>query len=196
MSFEKNRREVVSLLNEYVPNGVGCEIGVLRGEFTKFLLENWTCKHMYLVDLWEEYDGYDEKFHNHNLNYEIMERNLKPYKHRITVCKGYSDKVVSQFPNNMFDFVYVDANHSYEGCKSDINLYWDKLKSGGLLMGDDYHLNDVETLNFNNVQSVFGVTKAVKEFAKEKKLIYDISYEADWMYDTKRRGRNFLIQKP
>jgi hypothetical protein len=196
MSFEKNRREVVSLLNERFPNGVGCEIGVLRGEFTKFLLENWTCKHMYLVDLWEEYDGYDEKFHNHNLNYEIMERNLKPYKHRITVCKGYSDKVVSQFPNNMFDFVYVDANHSYEGCKSDMNLYWDKLKSGGLLMGDDYHLNDIETLNFNNMQSVFGVTKAVKEFAKEKKLIYDISYEADWMYDNKRPGRNFLIQKP
>ena len=196
MSFEKNRRDIVHLLNERYPSGIGCEVGVLRGDFSHYLLSHWNCSKLYLVDCWTEHEDYDETFHNHETNYSIMKNKLAPFADRIEVCKGYSNKVVHCFDNECFDFVYIDANHSYEGCKEDLDLYWEKLKPGGILMGDDYHLKDVEDLNFSGNKVTFGVTKAVDEFAKERRRIYDIRYTADWMYlSPDICARNFVIQK-
>jgi hypothetical protein len=196
MSFEKNRREITQLLNERYTNGIGCEIGVLRGDFSEHLLTNWKCKTLYLVDCWTEHSDYDETFHNHENNYTIMKKKLEPFKERINICRGYSHQVVNHFGDNFFDFIYIDANHSYEGCKKDLDLYWSKLKDGGIIMGDDYHLSDVEHLNFDGNQVTFGVTKAVKEFVREKNRIYDISYTADWRYSNPEIcARNFVIQK-
>ena len=197
MSFELNRKQIVHLLNDRYPGGIGCEIGVLQGEFSKHLLQNWNCKTLCLVDCWEDHpNDYDELFHDHHTNYNVMLNNLKPFKERYQICRGYSDKIVHMFQDEMFDFIYVDANHSYEGCKKDLEIYWNKLKPGGILMGDDYHLLDIETLNFGNRESVtFGVTKAVKEFAKEKHKMVDIRYQADWTYSNMMPARNFIIQK-
>ena len=61
--FEKKRTDIVHFLNERYPNGIGCEVGVLRGEFSKHLLSNWNCKKLYLVDCWEDHhEDYDELF--------------------------------------------------------------------------------------------------------------------------------------
>jgi predicted O-methyltransferase YrrM len=194
--FEKKRTDIIHFLNERYPNGIGCEVGVLRGEFSKHLLSNWNCKKLYLVDCWEDHpEDYDELFHDHNTNFQIMNQNLLPFHDRIQICKGYSDKIVHNFNDEMFDFIYIDANHSYEGCKLDLDLYWKKLKKGGIIMGDDYHINDIDELQFNGNKVVFGVTKAVKEFTKEHNKIFDISYIADWYYPSLFPARNFVIQK-
>ena len=37
------------------------------------------------------------------------------------------------------DLIYIDASHEYAPVKEDINLYWDILKNGGTMIGDDYH---------------------------------------------------------
>lgn len=196
ISYEKNRKEIVHFLNEFYPEGVGCEVGVLKGEFSKHLLSNWNCKKLYLVDCWEDHPGdYDEIFHNHDVNYIQMLNNLSDYQDRIEICKGYSDQVVKQFPESNFDFIYIDANHSYEGCKSDLELYWKTLKKGGIIMGDDYHLQNIEEMSFNGNKMTFGVKQAVLEFTREKKKIFDISYTADWVYPTYMSARNFIIQK-
>jgi predicted O-methyltransferase YrrM len=38
--------------------------------------------------------------------------------------------------------VFIDADHSYEAVKSDIENYWTKLKTGGILAGHDYWEHD------------------------------------------------------
>lgn len=198
MSYEKNRKNIVDVLNHMYPGGIGCEVGVLRGDFSKYLLENWNCEKLYSVDAWEDYTDYDEKFHEHNTNYKCTVDKLKEYSSRIVLHKGFSDKVVENFEDAFFDFIYIDANHSYEGCKKDLELYWDKLKPNGIIMGDDYHLNPIEILNFNNNDAkpcVFGVNKAVNEFIKEKKKIINLEYTGDWMYANGVISRNFVIQK-
>ena len=50
------------------------------------------------------------------------------------------------------DLIYVDASHEYEAVKEDIKSYWNLLKDGGTMIGDDYH------------SSWPGVIKAVDEF--------------------------------
>ncbi len=36
------------------------------------------------------------------------------------------------------DIIYVDAAHEYEPVKSDLEAYWNILKPGGIMFGDDY----------------------------------------------------------
>lgn len=36
------------------------------------------------------------------------------------------------------DYLYVDADHSYEGCMADLEMWWPHLRIGGLIAGDDY----------------------------------------------------------
>lgn len=36
------------------------------------------------------------------------------------------------------DYLYVDADHTYEGCTRDLELWWPFVKVGGLVAGDDY----------------------------------------------------------
>lgn len=194
-SYEKTRYEIVNLLNDRYPHGIGCEVGVLRGNFSKHLLKHWNCKKLHLVDAWETYTEYDERFHEHKDNYNYTLNHLKEYEERVVFNKGFSHVVVTNFDDAMFDFIYIDANHSYEGCKQDLNVYWNKLKPGGIIMGDDYHLEPIETVNFGKGNCIFGVNKAVNEFIKEKKIIMNLEYTGDWKYYSGLVSRNFIIQK-
>jgi predicted O-methyltransferase YrrM len=40
--------------------------------------------------------------------------------------------------NGEIDFLYIDADHSYETTRRDIELWWRFLRIGGLICGDDY----------------------------------------------------------
>tara|TARA_B100000405_G_scaffold302490_1_gene265921 strand:- start:2144 stop:2824 length:681 start_codon:yes stop_codon:yes gene_type:complete len=195
-SFEKSRKDITYFLNKAYPNGLGCEVGVCRGEFSKHLLDNWNCRELYLVDLWEEHDDYKEDFHDQNGNFEKMKNNVKDHGERVKVFKGYSNKIVNNFDDEIFDFIYIDANHSYEACKEDIQLYWKKLKKGGILMGDDYTLTPVEPMDFNNGNSepiIFGVNQAVNEFADEHKKIISLQYTGDWLYSSSSKPCDDLL---
>ena len=63
------------------------------------------------------------------------------------------------FAPESLDFVFIDGDHSYEGCALDIKLWWPKLKPGGLLSGHDY----VDEKNY-------GVQRAVNEFVGDREL--------------------------
>ncbi len=56
-----------------------------------------------------------------------------------------------------FDVVYIDGDHSYEGCKSDLEWGRDLVRPGGILCGDD--LED----SYPGVAHYPGVNRAVKE---------------------------------
>jgi predicted O-methyltransferase YrrM len=40
--------------------------------------------------------------------------------------------------NTPIDFLYVDADHSYAGVCDDLEAWWPHVRSGGLVVGDDY----------------------------------------------------------
>ena len=61
----------------------------------------------------------------------------------------------AQFPDSYFDWIFLDANHGYEGMRQDLLAFCPKVKPGGYIAGHDY----VEVKGY-------GVVQAVDEFAR------------------------------
>jgi predicted O-methyltransferase YrrM len=46
--------------------------------------------------------------------------------------------LLNQFGLASFDMVFIDADHSYQGCLADIEHYFQLIRPGGLVCGHDY----------------------------------------------------------
>lgn len=187
--YEKPRSSIVDVLHAYgLRKGVGVEIGVKRGEFSKVLLDAWDCESLILVDAWKDQtaDVYDElNVHDHDDDYAACMRTLEPYKGRYHVLRGFSHEVVDKVNDATLDFVYIDANHSYDAVMQDLRDWYPKLKPGGIIAGDDYTIKPLEQIN---TSSVFGVKKAVDEFVLEHKKNVSIDLEGVWYYTSKEES--------
>ena len=67
-----------------------------------------------------------------------------------------SNFAVQIFPDNHFDFIYIDGNHEYEYVRSDITLYLPKLKTTGILAGHDYSRTSKKPGVIKAVHEIFG----------------------------------------
>lgn len=56
----------------------------------------------------------------------------------IQSLKLFSLEAVKRFEDGYFDFVFIDADHSYEAVKKDIAAWTPKVRSGGIIAGHDY----------------------------------------------------------
>ena len=158
----------IDMIHALVPsNGSYCEIGVFKGEFTKELMKLEPTK-LLLLDIFEGTCGSGDQdgnnFENINLNesYEIL-KNTYSNNPEVFILKGDSSTLLSNENDNTFDMIYIDGDHSYEGCKKDLLEAYKKVKNGGWLMGHDYEMNMDKAKTFYN----FGVSKAVDEFCRD-----------------------------
>ena len=97
----------------------------------------------------------------------------KKYPGRFLFISGDSVVTVKEFAANsddpICDLIYIDGDHTYEGCLSDIENWYPKVKKGGFLTGDDY----IRTVD--PVGIVYEVKKAVGHFALKNNLeVYEI----------------------
>jgi hypothetical protein len=78
----------------------------------------------------------------------------------VKIHRGRSADVASKFPNRYFDMLYLDADHHYDAVLADLVAYAPKLKTGGIIMGDDF-LED-----FSHTDGLYGTIDAVNTFIK------------------------------
>jgi len=185
-----DKRELATLANTLFPDGKGVEIGVLRGDYSKIILERWHVGQLYLIDAWRHLDSYvdmngqDDKYH-YDCLIQTCE-NIKPWQNRAHIIRMDSSASANMFPDEHFDFVYIDADHSYEGVVRDMKAWWPKVKKGGLFCGDDYIPDDGDIwLTIQGKEPVyagkFGVRRAVNEFvAKNDLKVYSTTSESYW----------------
>ena len=71
--------------------------------------------------------------------YKIFLNNIKTQKLEDTILpmKMSSKEGSLLFKDESLDFVFLDANHKYEYIKEDIELWYPKLKKGGIFSGHD-----------------------------------------------------------
>ena len=170
-SYEKNRSEIVHLLNEICPNGIGIEIGVKQATFSHVLLSGWNNSKLYLVDPWEDQDKlvYDEDVHDHQSDYNIATQKLKEFEGRYEVVRKYSNHAHSNFANHSVDFIYVDGSHEYVDVKKDADEAFKIIKKDGIIIFDDFLWQYKQNLKKS-------ITYAIIEFLYEKRKNLKILY--------------------
>ena len=72
-------------------------------------------------------------------------------------------KVADQLPDNV-DIVFIDTSHTYEQTKLELELYVEKVKSGGLIVLHDTELRRPEASPASDPD--FPVAQAVREFVE------------------------------
>jgi hypothetical protein len=125
----------------------GAELGVASGRFSLFLCNIMKDMHMTAVDLWAPQPGHDavaggETYAGwkHEKAYETLREIARTqyYAGRLDLLRMRTDDAAREIPDASLDFVFVDADHSYEGCKADIVNWAPKVRPGGIVSGHDY----------------------------------------------------------
>jgi hypothetical protein len=149
------------------------EIGIGYGFHARQILDNTSVEHLYLVDPMRFYpnDGFADdviKYGGFELLVKNINKHLQCHQDRYTWYRIPSLEITNeQIPPESLDCVFLDADHSYDAVKHDLSFWWQKLRKGGWLLGDDY-------------QSCHpGTTRAVNEFAKEGNLKMQFYYKKE-----------------
>jgi hypothetical protein len=157
---------------------LAAEIGVQRGDYAKKILSNWD-GHLFLFDSWRNFptgdyvDVANVSDEDHKTNLNACLDNLSEYDGRYTLCRALSPEVSQHFKDESFDLIYIDANHSYEGCLLDIEGWIKKIKLGGCICGHDY-------LDGSFWGGNFGVKRAVLDFFGKNPDIITNESEPSW----------------
>ena len=169
--FVRSRYQMGELLAELGLTGNGVEIGVDKGYYSDVMAKTSPLSKMYLVDMWKEYIWGTQEYMDKI--YAKVVRHMKRYGSKVEIIRKDSREAYKDFPDGFFDFIYIDADHTYESAKLDIENWYPKCKVGGVFSGHDY-LN----CHNRNPARAFGVKKAVDEFAlKVGKVAIEIPAE-------------------
>ena len=138
---------IATLIDKYGWNS-GAEIGVLSGRLHFKLLVRCPGLSMIAVDSWKDKSG-SCTYQNQEANRAEFYDRSRTYGSRDRILEMDSLSAAADIPDESLDFIFIDADHSYDGCRKDI-LHWiPKLKQTGWILGHDF--------------SWPGVNRAVKE---------------------------------
>ncbi len=136
------------------------EIGVLAGDLSEWFLKNSNPKEMHMIDLYNcaDFPGRD-RFSKRQHEKFILDRFKEPISNeQVFIKKGISWDVMSHYPNNYFDLIYIDAAHDYSSVKKDLDASLNKIKEGGYIVMNDYIMYD------HLANTKYGVVHATNEF--------------------------------
>lgn len=168
-------------------NSICAEIGVYKGNFSHEILDIAQPKKLHLIDPWKYRDKNEYKNalfggvagsqdSMNKIFEEVKDKfNQEIEKGRVEIHRGASQNVYKKFPEDYFDWIYIDGNHKYKYVKKDLELYLPKIKTGGYITGDDYR-------KFGWWNG--GIKRAVKEFSRRESI-----------RKIKIKNSQFIIQK-
>lgn len=120
------------------------EIGCFEGRATVWLLENILTHERSGIQVVDTFEGSIEH-HDRGMSFSgVKERfleNISPYTEKVEIFEGTSAEYFSKTPPQAFDFVYVDGSHQAPDVLLDAVFSFSDLKSGGIMIFDDYEWN-------------------------------------------------------
>lgn len=149
----------IKLISRMPPQSICAEIGVKFGEFSRMILDHSDPKELHLIDPWEAGHTWGhrnisqekwDKTHARMLRWETEDP-------RVKIHRGLSSDILSTFPDNYFDWVYIDANHKFNYVTEDLALSHSKVKKSGFVLGHDFDL--------------MGVSRAVMNALNDRKFL-------------------------
>jgi hypothetical protein len=122
----------------------GAEIGVAEGKFSQVLLEaNPRWEHLLLIDPWHAYSGNPQNKSKEKHEFALNETRRKTAGYScVRMVQDYSMRAVQGVDPESLDMVYIDASHLFDDCVMDIIEWAKRVRSGGIVSGDDYYQLD------------------------------------------------------
>ncbi len=151
-------------MTKHLPAGICAEIGVAQGVFSKTILNYNNPKKLYLIDAWKNFDlGYNDSNmvsdSEHQMRFERVTQIFSSHSN-VEIMREMSVAAAHKFNDQYFDWIFIDADHTYDGCLADLRAYKDKVKDNGFICGHDW-------LNNGKTKAGFGVNQAVADFVIE-----------------------------
>jgi predicted O-methyltransferase YrrM len=128
----------ITVWNEFLshliglPNTHALEIGTFEGRSALWLLEKVftdPSSSISCIDFFQR-PGQEARF-QHNISSKKKASQILHYK-------GNSHNILPELTHNYFDLIYIDGSHDAASVLLDAFLSWPLLKSGGILIFDDY----------------------------------------------------------
>lgn len=169
-----------SFVSQIIPRGgVGAELGVHKGYFTELLLEVTQPRRLHLVDPWYLLCGEWVWAGGNRSTTDAVRNIIKRYAKQLvagTCVLNISDDLefLRNLPDGYFDWVYVDTSHEYEHTQKELQVLKDKVKSDGVIAGDDWQTDPAHRHH--------GVCRAIREFLASEpyELIYGSDADKQW----------------
>jgi len=158
-------REVLAELFYDLGFAKGAEIGTHKGKYAEVLCSINRELKLYCIDPWLKYSNMHIKQDVQDMVYEEALTRLSNYN--VEIIKTTSMNALGKFDDRFFDFVYIDGNHAEPYVSQDIDLWYKKVKPGGILAGHDYAR--IAARNGEN-SSNWAVIPAVHKFADKHGL--------------------------
>lgn len=163
---------------------VGAEVGVERGRYSLQIYQANPGVKLYCIDCWQVYSDcpdYSELYNGQRKLdrwYNQAKNLLTPYN--CELIKKYSLDAVRDFELVSLDFVYIDANHSFDYVMSDIIEWSRRVRPGGIVSGHDY------VAGSNSHKFKFDVIEATNVYANIHKIkpwfIFSGERSASWFW--------------
>lgn len=139
------------------------EVGVFKGKFATHLLESCPELSLILVDAWDG-TGVSKPYDPEAVFSKITAIKKQYGGHRVTIVRERSPGAVlhSEVKDKHFDFIYIDADHSFDAVVNDVRAWWPKVRTGGVLAGHDYNNRGSKRVK-KAVDSIFEHVKVTEE---------------------------------
>ncbi|MBN1121881.1 MAG: class I SAM-dependent methyltransferase [Anaerolineae bacterium] len=173
------RAEIIKSLIPDNQGGIGAEIGVYKGQLIRPILDIVSPQELHIIDPWyllgKEWQWGEESRSTTQALLAILAAYEDEFvSKRLVLHVGSSLDLLSTFPDDYFDWVYLDTIHTYEHTLRELNLLKLKVKKEGVIIGDDW--------NPEPTQPQHDLYRAVTEFveAENYELIYADTNNTQW----------------
>lgn len=144
----KDRTEFGAFLNAHGLLGEGVEVGVHQGVNARSIIASWQGRMLHLVDPWKA----TPRFFDNEIAQLVQE-----FEPRIIAHRALSLDAAPTFQDEFLDFVYIDADHTYEAVLADLKAWYPKVRHGGILCGHDYDGNAAHNGWVRQAVNEFGI---------------------------------------
>jgi len=171
----ENRDQIASVFKDLEIQKI-CEVGVRDGANLFNMINDYVTKAV-AVDIWKNTGNHAENdldFTQQQLDqqYELVVAKSAKLNGRVSVVRKFSHEAAAGFNDEYFDFIYIDADHTYDGIKRDLDCWWPKLKYGGII-----GLHDYENVYHQEIE--FGVVQYVTKFRANRGIMPDNFHVTD-----------------